>query len=45
MLAAIRAQGYTDTQLAEISLAIALTIFTNTFNRINDTDVDMPSLD
>ena len=44
-IAAIRAEGYTDTQLAEISLAIALTIFTNTFNRINDTDVDMPAPD
>jgi uncharacterized peroxidase-related enzyme len=41
---AIRAAGYTDTQLAEISLAIALTIFTNTFNRINDTDVDFPAV-
>ncbi len=41
-LAAIRAAGYSDTQLAEISLAIAMTIFTNTFNRINDTDVDFP---
>ena len=41
-LAAIRAAGYTDTQLAEISLAIAMTIFTNTFNRINDTAVDFP---
>ncbi|MGU7785195.1 carboxymuconolactone decarboxylase family protein [Burkholderia sp. PU8-34] len=40
--AAIRAAGYTDAQLAEISLAIALTIFTNTFNRINDTTVDFP---
>ncbi|CAB3799420.1 hypothetical protein LMG28614_04962 [Paraburkholderia ultramafica] len=40
--AAIRAAGYTDTQLAEISLAVAMTIFTNTFNRINDTDVDFP---
>ena len=39
---AIRTAGYTETQLAEISLAIALTIFTNTFNRINDTDVDFP---
>jgi uncharacterized peroxidase-related enzyme len=39
---AIRAAGYTDTQLTEISLAIAMTIFTNTFNRINDTDVDFP---
>jgi uncharacterized peroxidase-related enzyme len=39
---AVRAAGYTDAQLADISLAIALTIFTNTFNRINDTDVDFP---
>jgi AhpD family alkylhydroperoxidase len=42
---AIRAAGYTDTQLAEISLAIALTIFTNTFNRINGTDVDFPPVE
>ena len=41
---AIRAAGYTEAQLAEISLAIALTIFTNTFNRINDTDVDFPAV-
>ncbi|NPT59815.1 carboxymuconolactone decarboxylase family protein [Paraburkholderia elongata] len=40
--AAIKAAGFTDAQLAEISLAIALTVFTNTFNRINDTDVDFP---
>ncbi len=40
--AAIKAAGYTDAQLAEITLAIALTVFTNTFNRINDTDVDFP---
>ena len=44
-LAAIRAAGYTDTQLAEISLAIALSIYTNTFNRINGTDVDFPAVD
>lgn len=43
--AAIRAAGYTDTQLADISLAIALTVFTNTFNRINDTTLDMPAAD
>jgi len=41
-VAAIHAAGYTDAQLAEISLTIALTIFTNTFNRINDTTVDFP---
>lgn len=44
-LAGIRAAGYDDTQLAEISLAIAMTIFTNTFNRINDTDVDFPPVE
>jgi uncharacterized peroxidase-related enzyme len=42
--AAIRAAGYSDTQLADISLTIAMTIFTNTFNRINDTDVDFPAV-
>lgn len=43
--AAIRSAGYSDTQLADISLAIGLITFTNTFNRINDTDVDFPPLD
>ena len=40
--AAIKAAGYSDDQLVEITLAIALTVFTNTFNRINDTDLDFP---
>ena len=39
---AIKAAGYTDAQLVEISLAIAVTVFTNVFNRINDTDIDFP---
>lgn len=43
--AAIRAAGFTDTQLAEIALAIAVITFTNVFNRINDTDVDFPRVD
>jgi uncharacterized peroxidase-related enzyme len=43
--AAIRAAGYTDAQLVEIALAIALTVFTNTFNRINDTTRDVPRAD
>ena len=34
---AIKAAGYTDAQLADVSLAIAVTVFTNAFNRINDT--------
>jgi uncharacterized peroxidase-related enzyme len=43
--AAIKAAGYTDTQLVEISLAIAVTSFTNIFNRINDTTVDFPAVE
>jgi uncharacterized peroxidase-related enzyme len=42
--AAIRAAGYTDQQLVEISLAITVTTFTNVFNRINDTAVDFPAV-
>jgi uncharacterized peroxidase-related enzyme len=42
--AAIKAAGYTDQQLVEISLAISVGIFTNMFNRINDTDIDFPPL-
>jgi uncharacterized peroxidase-related enzyme len=40
--AGIKAAGYTDEQLVEISFAVALVIFTNVFNRINDTTVDFP---
>ena len=39
---AIRAAGYTDSQLVEISLAIAVIVFTNVFNKINDTTIDFP---
>jgi len=42
--AAIKDAGYTDAQLVDISLAIALTVFTNVFNRVNDTDVDFPAV-
>jgi uncharacterized peroxidase-related enzyme len=41
---AIKAAGYTDQQLVDISLAITLTVFTNVFNRINDTTVDFPAV-
>lgn len=43
--AAIKAAGYTDQQLADISLSIATGIFTNMFNRINSTDIDFPAVD
>ena len=41
--AAIKAAGYSDAQLVEISLAFATTVFTNVFNRINDTEIDSPA--
>ena len=34
---------YTDAQLVDISLAFATIIFTNVFNRINDTEIDFPA--
>lgn len=41
---AVKRAGYSDAQLVDISLAIAVTVFTNVFNRINDTDIDFPSV-
>jgi uncharacterized peroxidase-related enzyme len=41
---AIKAAGYSDAQLVEISLAFASTVFTNVFNRINDTEIDFPAV-
>jgi uncharacterized peroxidase-related enzyme len=41
--AAIKAAGYSDAQLVDISLAFATTVFTNVFNRINDTEIDFPA--
>jgi uncharacterized peroxidase-related enzyme len=41
--AAIRGAGYTDAQLVDISLALAVITFTNVFNRINDTTLDFPA--
>jgi uncharacterized peroxidase-related enzyme len=42
--AGIRAAGYSDAQLVDIGLAIAVTTFTNVFNRINDTAIDFPAV-
>jgi uncharacterized peroxidase-related enzyme len=42
--ATIKAAGYSDAQFVEISLAFATTVFTNVFNRINDTDIDFPTV-
>jgi uncharacterized peroxidase-related enzyme len=40
---AIKAAGYTDQQLVDISLALAMITFTNVFNRINNTELDYPA--
>ena len=42
--AAIKAAGYTDAQLVDISLACATTVFTNVFNRIADPEIDFPAV-
>jgi uncharacterized peroxidase-related enzyme len=42
--AEIKAAGYSDAQLVDISLAIAVITFTNAFNRLNDTDLDFPAV-
>jgi uncharacterized peroxidase-related enzyme len=39
---AIKAAGYSNEQLVDISLAVSLITFTNVFNRVNDTDLDSP---
>lgn len=42
-LAAIRAVGYSDAQIAEIVQTIAQTVYTNLFNRVHQTPVDFPA--
>lgn len=44
-VAAIKEAGYSDAQITEIALAIAAGIFTNYFNRINDTVIEFPKAD
>lgn len=41
---AMRAAGFTDRQLVEISLAVSAILFSNMVNRINDTVVDFPKV-
>jgi uncharacterized peroxidase-related enzyme len=38
----IRQAGYTDGEIAEIVANVALSTFTNYFNRVADTDIDFP---
>jgi len=41
-LAAVRAAGYDDGQIAEIVATVALNVFTNMFNRAVGTDIEFP---
>ena len=41
---AIKAAGSTAQQLVDITLAIAVTVFTNVCNRIHDTAIDFPAV-
>ncbi|MEU4680451.1 carboxymuconolactone decarboxylase family protein [Micromonospora sp. NPDC023737] len=41
-VAAARAAGLTDKEIAEVVAHVALNVFTNFFNNTNDTDVDFP---
>ena len=42
---AVRAAGYTDAQIVDATLVIAVITFSNAFNRINDTPIDFPPAD
>lgn len=42
-LGAVKAAGYNDAQIAETIQAIAQTVFTNLFNRVNQTTLDFPA--
>lgn len=40
----MRAAGYTDRQIVESIQAVSAILFTNMFNRVNDTVVDFPKV-
>lgn len=42
-LAAVKAAGYNDAQLAEIVQTVAQTVYTNLFNRVHQTATDFPA--
>jgi len=41
-VAAVKSAGYTDRQIVEAILAVSAILFTNMFNRVNDTVLDFP---
>lgn len=44
-VAAVRAAGFSDAEIAEILAAVALNVFTNFFNKAFDVDVDFPRVE
>lgn len=45
VVAAVKQAGVTDAQIVDLTMAVASIVFTNLFNRINDTTVDFPAAD
>ncbi|MEI6000760.1 carboxymuconolactone decarboxylase family protein [Paraburkholderia bengalensis] len=45
VVTALALAGFTDTQIVDVTMAIASIAFTNLFNRINDTTLDFPAAD
>ena len=43
VVTAIKLAGFTDTQIVDVTMAIASIAYTNLFNRINDTTLDFPA--
>ncbi len=43
-LAAVREAGFTDAQIVEIVLSVALNVLTNYVNNVADTDIDFPEV-
>jgi alkylhydroperoxidase family enzyme len=41
----LRKVGYTDGEIAEVVANVALTVFTNYFNQVAQTDVDFPKIE
>lgn len=41
----LRKVGYTDGEIAEVVVNVALTVFTNYFNHVAQTDVDFPKIE
>jgi uncharacterized peroxidase-related enzyme len=44
-VASVKAAGYSDRQIVEAILAVSAILFTNMFNRVNDTVLDFPKAD